>query len=304
MKREILIVAGSLVAAWILGAALLAAGWGQAGIWLLLLVLLAAVTASLIYYWRHDSQIKRLERIKTEFVSVASHQLRTPLTAMNWYLEMMLAGDTGKLSDQQKDYLEEVYRGSNRMVSLVNDLLNISRLESGKLRIKPAPTDLTALVKDIIKEVEPLTRAKNCDILFESSADRQEVALDARLVRQVIHNLITNAIKYTDGQKRNCYLAVKIEESSISYLVSVADNGIGIPAVVQPRIFEKFVRADNAIKVEAEGSGLGLYIARLIMEASGGSISFASQEGAGSKFTVTIPKTGMKEKAGEKSLAA
>lgn len=304
MRREIVIISALIIAAWIVvSTTFFFRDWVQTIVLLVHLTGLAATSGALIYYWLHESQIKRLERIKTEFVSVASHQLRTPLTAMNWYIEMMLSGDAGPLSEKQKDYLEEVYRGSNRMVGLVNDLLNISRLESGRLRIEPKPTDLTKLIKSIIKEVEPLTRAKNCDIFFDESPGVKVVPIDESLMRQVIHNLVTNALKYVDGKKRNCYHEIKISETSAAYVVSVVDNGIGIPVAVQPRIFEKFVRADNAIKVDAEGSGLGLYIAKMIMDASGGKIDFESKEGVGTKFILTIPKVGMSEKAGEKGLA-
>ncbi len=303
MKREILILIVAVALALMAASIILKFNLATAGVAGLLFVLLIAVAGALSYYWKHDSQIKRLERIKTEFVSVVSHQLRTPLTAMNWYLEMLMAGDAGKVTSQQKDYLEEIYRSSNRMVGLVNDLLNISRLESGRLRIAPEAVNIAELIQGIIKELEPLTRAKNCDVLFENIVKQPTVPVDPRLMRQVINNLLTNAIKYTDGKKRNCYLAVGLKEDSRNLLVTVADNGIGIPAAVQSRIFEKFVRADNAIKAEAEGSGLGLYIARMIMEASGGDISFKSKEGSGTTFTVRIPKAGMEKREGEKGLA-
>jgi signal transduction histidine kinase len=252
----------------------------------------------------HDiTHIKEIDRMKTEFVSVASHQLRTPLTAINWHLEMLIAGDVGVVNDEQKEYLEEVYSGSKRMVRLVNDLLNVSRLETGRLKIEPELVDLVAYLENIIKEVEPLYAARNCEVRFKKPKEAlKPVGLDKTLMWQVIHNLLTNALRYSP--KGKCAVSLTLAKSDEKeYLISVRDEGLGIPENVQSRIFEKFFRADNAKQVEAEGSGLGLYIAKMIVSASGGKMWFESIQNKGTTFFLTIPMDGMKAVEGEKGLA-
>ncbi len=250
----------------------------------------------------HDiTQMKAVDKMKTEFVSVASHQLRTPLTAMNWFIEMLLSEDAGKLTEMQKNYLDEVYRGSSRMVKLVNDLLNVSRLETGRLKIQPKSTDLVKFIKDIIDEAKPLSRKKGCKILFNKPKKISKISIDPSLMRQVVHNLITNAIKYS--KDKSCNIKVVLKKRKNDYLVSVTDSGIGISKEEQGRLFDKFFRADAAVQMAAEGTGLGLYIAKMVTEASGGKIWLDSVVGKGTTFYVTIPIKGMKKQEGEKGLA-
>jgi len=251
--------------------------------------------------------------MKTDFVSIASHQLRTPLTAINWYVEMLLSGDAGQLTQDQKSYLQEIEVGAKRMVALVNDLLNVSRIETGRLKIEPVPIDIVAFAKDVIHELMPWARAKSCTINLDVSHEPlSTIPIDASLMRQVMDNLLTNAIRYSSPLKE-CDITLslrlqneeKINDSSTpssSLVIAVSDKGIGIPKEVQPRIFEKFFRADNAVTSEARGSGLGLYLAKMIVEASGGEIWFESQEGEGTTFYVAIPVEGMHKKEGERGL--
>lgn len=251
----------------------------------------------------HDiTHLKEIDKMKTEFVSVASHQLRTPLTSMNWYMEMLLAGDAGEMNNAQLEYINEVYRGSKRMVKLVNELLNVSRLETGRLKIAPEPVDLVQFIQEIIAEAEKLPKAANVDIIFEKPDKIEKVMVDPSLFRQVVHNFVTNAIRYSPVDKRTS-VEVKLEVAGDSYQISVRDHGIGIPKEAQKRIFEKFFRADNAVGASAEGSGLGLYIAKMVMDAVGGKIWFESEEGKGTTFFASFPVSGMKSKAGEKGLA-
>ncbi len=246
---------------------------------------------------------KEVDRQKTEFVSLASHQLRTPLTAIKLFSEMLASKDVGKLNATQKDYVESVQESTKRMITLVNDLLNVSRLETGRLKITPVPTDFVALIKDAIKEVEPWAKAKNCAIIFKSpTSEFDKVSLDQALMREVITNFLSNAIRYAGKVKPK--VVVKLEKNKKELVLGVEDNGIGIPKEVQPRIFQKFFRADNAIKQVADGSGLGLYVVKMIMESGGGRVWFASEGGKGTIFYAAIPLSGMKEKAGEKGLAS
>ena len=252
----------------------------------------------------HDiTHIKEVDRLKSEFVSVASHQLRTPLTAINWYLEMLLSGDAGEIAGAQKDYLQEIYDASKRMVRLINDLLNVSRLDSGRLKIEPTPTQLEDFIDNVLSELGPLAKEKNCELLFKKPKTRlPKVDIDQSLLRQVIQNLVTNSIRYSE--QKLCDTAVTLEKrDDKDYLVTIRDSGIGIPKEVQARIFDKFFRADNAIRAVTEGTGLGLYIAKMVIETSGGKIWFESEPEKGTSFYFTIPLSGMKKKGGELGLA-
>jgi len=256
----------------------------------------------------HDiTHLKEVDRMKTEFVSIASHQLRTPLTSINWFIEMLISGDAGKISKKQKEFLEEVHTGSKRMVQLVDDLLNVSRLETGRLKIEPKPVALEGFIQSIIDEAVPIAENKNCTIAFQKPKTKLEkISIDEGLMRQVVHNFITNAIRYSSEAKRSkkkCGIEVALEKKTSDVVISVKDSGIGIPKEAQERIFEKFFRADNARVMEAEGNGLGLYVAKMIVEASGGKVWFETAEGKGTTFFASIPAKGMKEKEGEKGLA-
>ena len=250
----------------------------------------------------HDiTHLKDIDRMKTEFVSVASHQLRTPLTAIKLLVERLSKGRLGKLNKEQKEYIDDVEESTERMIRLVNDLLNVSRLETGRMKIDSVLTNFEDFVEDIINEALPLCILKDCKITFKKlEKEIGEIMIDQTLFRQVIHNLITNAIRYSNDKGK---IEVKVESGDKEYIISVKDDGIGIPMDVQPRIFEKFFRADNAQKAETEGSGLGLYVVKMVVEAYGGRIWFDSQEGKGTTFYVTILNDGMKMKEGEKGFA-
>jgi signal transduction histidine kinase len=268
----------------------------------------------------HDiTHLKEIDRMKTEFVSIASHQLRTPLTAIKLFIEMLADEKVGSLTKKQKEYVGDVTASTERMIKLVNDLLNVSRLETGRLKIEPVPTDIIAFVKEIVEDAMPLCQPKGCTITFEPPTEKiAKVPIDAELLRQVVHNLITNAIRYSQDRGKivislqqlttdNLPVTAKgVQMSNVKdhWLISVADQGIGIPKEAKAKIFEKFYRADNARKAETEGSGLGMYLAKMIMETSGGKIWFDSEEGKGTTFYVTIPKNGMEAKKGERGVAA
>ncbi len=252
----------------------------------------------------HDiTQRKQIDMMKTEFVSVASHQLRTPLTAIKLFTDMLIREDVGKLNKHQKKYLDNIYQSTERMVRLVNDLLNVTRIESGRLIVDPQPTDLKEFIENIIAEAKPLANSKNVKIIFKvKDANLPKINLDQNLMRQVIHNLVVNAIRYSSPKNGKVEISLD-KQGNKYYLIKVKDNGIGIPREAQNRIFEKFFRADNAIKRATEGTGLGLYVSKMIVESSGGKIWFESEEGKGTTFFVLLPTKGMKPKKGERGLA-
>ena len=242
---------------------------------------------------------KEIDRMKTEFVSVASHQLRTPLSAVKWYLEMLLAGDAGKINKEQEDFLHQAYDSNERMIALVNGLLNVSRIEAGRLSIEPKVTDIIQLSQTVIGELMPLIQKNKIKFKFLKSGKLPLIKVDSELISQVIMNLLSNAIKYTPAGGKVDY-KVELLKNEIKFIVK--DTGLGIPNNQQKRIFERFFRADNVIVKDTEGTGLGLYVAKSVVELSGGKIDFVSRENKGSTFWFTLPLTGSKRVKGEVKL--
>jgi signal transduction histidine kinase len=188
------------------------------------------------------------------------------------------------------------------MVRLVNDLLNVTRIESGRLRVFPEPTNVEKLVNSVLAEAKPLAKLKKVTIDFEVKTIFSEILLDKNLFRQCVHNLITNAIRYSK-QKSGKVKIVLNRNNKKYFTISVSDNGIGIPKESQGRIFEKFFRADNAIKTVTEGTGLGLYLIKMIVTQSNGEVWFDSKVGKGTTFFIKLPVSGMKKKKGEQGFA-
>lgn len=249
---------------------------------------------------RDITREKQIDQAKTEFVSLASHQLRTPLSAINWYAEMLLNGDAGRLKSEQANYVQEIYRGNQRMVELVNALLNVSRLELGTFMVEPTVCDIRKIADEAIDEIDHKMYEKQ--IKFSKKYDKKikEMNLDKKLTMIIFQNLLSNATKYTPA-KGKIHLAIEIVGKKL--LITVSDNGMGIPKTQQDKIFSKLFRADNVRKTDTEGTGLGLYIIKSIVENVGGKIWFESEEDKGTAFFVTIPISGMKKKEGAKSLS-
>lgn len=229
-----------------------------------------------------------IDKAKTEFVSLASHQLRTPLSAINWYTEMLLSGDVGPITEGQEKYLTEVYRGNQRMISLVNALLNVTRMTLGTFVLEPEMVDLVTLIHSVIHEqkIESDKKQLQLTTFFEPSIPI--IQSDAKLLRMVMQNLISNAIKYT-SLGGTIELSLCLDPTGTHFLFTVADNGIGIPKSQHERIFTRLFRADNVRVNDTEGNGLGLYIVKAIIENSGGRVWFESEENAGSTFHVELP---------------
>lgn len=245
---------------------------------------------------------KKVEIAKSDFVSLASHQLRTPLTAINWYSEL-LSQKTGRLRKDQKKYIEQIIESGQRMSRLVNDLLNISRIETGRLSVDIKEIDLEKMVKEIVNEVEPLAQKHECEIIIKNKIKKPILKTDEILTQQVINNLVTNAVKYSRDEAK-CYVEIELVEEKNRYVVSVADSGIGIPKSEQENIFTKFYRSTNARLTETDGTGLGLYTAKMLSAMLGGEIWFKSKNGSGTTFYYAIPKKAPESVNGEVSYSS
>lgn len=236
---------------------------------------------------RDISREKLIEALKTEFVSIAAHQLRTPLSAIKWTVRMILDGDVGAVNPEQKDLLEKTYESNERMIHLINDLLNVTRIEEGRFLYKQESVQLEDLVGDVVNSSQELLKMKNIkfdlnvpkDLLPDIYADKEKMEL-------VVQNLLENAIKYTPNGGS---ITINLSKNGESALFEIKDSGVGIPKSQQDRIFGKFFRGENVMKMETEGTGLGLYTSKNIVEAHKGKIWFESEEGQGTTFYFSIP---------------
>lgn len=229
---------------------------------------------------------KRLDQAKTEFVSLASHQLRAPIATIKWLADMLLSGDIGALSEKQRDYLTRIFNVNHEMVDLVDTLLNVSRIEIGTLAIDIQSTNVAELCRSILLELAPQIEKKNLRMVEEYGGLFEDIQSDPKLLRIVIHNLVSNAVKYTpDGGT----ITITLDNSGGEKHIIVTDTGLGIPRDEQNRLFTKLFRASNVRREStSQGTGLGLYLVQSLMQTLGGSISFVSEENKGSRFTLTL----------------
>lgn len=251
--------------------------------------------------FRDITKEKEMDNAKTEFVSLASHQLRTPLTTISWYTEMILKGDVGKVIPSQKKYLEEIYAGNHRMIELVNTLLDVSRIETGTFMIAPELTNAVKLAQSAVDELKPQIDQKKITLTAVFGADIPLMQTDPKLLHMIVQNILSNAIEYTP-EKGKVELSLVLDNEKKAVLLKVADTGCGIPKNQQDKIFTKLFRADNVREKDTDGTGLGLYIVKSIVENFGGEVWFESEENKGTTFYVSLPLSGMKEKKGTKSL--
>lgn len=234
-----------------------------------------------------NTRLKELDASKDEFISMASHQLRTPLTAIKGYLSLILDGDMGPVSPKQKDIVKKSFDGAQRMVYLIADLLNVSRLQTGKFVIENKPTNLADLVEGEISQLATITDTRKIKLNFKKPQNFPTIMLDEDKIRQVVMNFLDNAVYYTPsgGDVR-----VELTATDKDINFTVTDTGVGVPKEVQHNLFSKFYRAENARKMRPDGTGLGLYMAKKVVTAEGGAIIFKSELGKGSTFGFTFPR--------------
>ncbi len=234
-----------------------------------------------------NEKLKALDETKDEFISMASHQLRTPLTSVKGYLSMVLEGDAGEISEMQHKLLDQAYVSSQRMVYLIADLLNVSRLRTGKFVIEAVPTNLADLVEGEITQLKGTAKSRNITLTYEKPTDFPALLLDETKLRQVVMNFADNAIYYT---RSGGNINIELEDKGQTIEFRVADDGLGVPKAEQHHLFTKFYRADNARKARPDGTGLGLFMAKKVIIAQGGSLIFKSTEGKGSTFGFSFEK--------------
>lgn len=269
-------------------------------------VVVEGVTNAVVVQFRDETPETQIDQAKNEFVSLASHQLRTPLTGMTWYIEKLLSGRSGALNDKQAEYLKEVLASSKRLAHLVSSLLNVSRIELGRLQIQCEDVEFKSLVESVIRELRPAMLQKSLTLAADyDKAGYPFVNSDKDHLTVVVQNLLSNAIKYT-GTGGEITLAVKeviggslldekhdITARGDGVILSIQDNGIGIPINEQERIFTKLYRARNTEEMSVEGTGLGLYVVKSLTEQLGGRVWFNSTPGIGTTFLVYLPSSGI-----------
>lgn len=243
-----------------------------------------------IEVFRDISVEEQIDRMKSEFISLASHQLRTPLSAIKTYSHMLTDGYMGELNAEQKTALGTVVSATNRMNELISTLLNITRIESGTIAVTPKNTDLVKLIEEIMPELKLLAQRKSIKLSLKTTGKASPtIRTDSLIVKEILTNLISNAIKYTpDGGQVT--LALKPRKQDV--LFHVSDSGWGIPKMSQDQVFSKFFRAQNIVKRETTGTGLGLYLVKGLLDELGGKIWFESEEGGGTNFYFTLPRGG------------
>ena len=235
---------------------------------------------------RSFERLAEANRLKSEFISIVSHQLRSPLSNLKWTIELLTSGKLGKIEEKQVEYFKIIRENSNRMHELVSDLLTVSRIESAKLPFKKQRFSMQEFVNKLIMEYKPLASASNVEVTFKEVDNLPEVSSDPSRIKLVMENFLDNAIRYVNEKGK---VEIKLSQENNNIRFSVKDNGVGIPEKDKKYIFQKFFRSGNVLKYQTKGSGLGLYISKAMIKKAKGKIGFQSEEDKGSTFWFTIP---------------
>jgi signal transduction histidine kinase len=236
---------------------------------------------------RANDKLRKLNETKDDFISMASHQLRTPLTSVKGYVSMVLDGDAGKITRLQRRLLNQSFVSSQRMVYLISDLLNVSRLKTGKFLIEPGRCNLAKVVQEEVDQLVETAKSRHLDLVYNRPEHFPVLMLDETKLRQVLMNFLDNAVYYTPA---GGHIEVHLVDKPQSIEFTVVDDGIGVPRHEQHHLFTKFFRALNAKRARPDGTGLGLFMAKKVIIAQGGAVIFKSQEGKGSTFGFTFAK--------------
>jgi signal transduction histidine kinase len=233
-----------------------------------------------------NTELKHLDKMKSEFLSVVAHQLRTPLSGFKWTLNLLLGGDVGKVSKEQKELLEKAEISNNQMLNILNNMLGADRVKSGTLECQFEKGELEPLVDRVIYDISAQAAEKGIDISFKRGKKKiGKFDFDPVKIQSVLQNLVENAIKYTPKGS----IEVSMSKKKTEVTVSVKDSGIGIPKDQEDKMFTRFYRGSNAVREVSDGTGLGLFIAKGIIEAHQGKIWFETKENKGTTFFFTLP---------------
>lgn len=246
---------------------------------------------------RKEAEAQRIQHLielnqaKDEFISVASHQLRTPATGVKQYIGMLLEGMIGELSDAQKDVLSKAYESNERQLKIVSDLLKVARIDAGKVILRETETDLNQLMADVVREEAEITKERKQHVAFAPASEPAIAWVDRDTIRMVLENLIDNASKYSD-EGTTIHAVVTTKKDSVT--IKITDKGVGIEDKDLGKLFEKFSRIHNPLSTQAGGSGLGLYWAKKIVDLHNGTIEVQSKPDKGTTFLINLPKTLLK----------
>lgn len=255
-------------------------------LFVMILSVVLLIMASIIT--KSFERLVEANRLKSEFVNIVSHQLRSPLSNLKWVIEILMSGKTFPVSEKSMEYFSILKENNKRMEDLVSALLIVSRIEQNRFPQKKENFFLNEVVKKAIRETEFFIAASNVEVKFDEKETLPEVFADSEQIKLGVENLLDNAIRYT---KEKGLIVIKTEKKGRNVYFEIIDNGVGIPKEDRKYIFQKFFRSDNAKRHQTEGSGLGLYIAKSLIEKSGGKIGFRSREGIGSTFWFYLPIT-------------
>ncbi|MDB5100787.1 MAG: histidine kinase [Cyanobacteria bacterium RYN_339] len=233
-----------------------------------------------------QSRLEELDRLKQEFLNAASHELRTPLTSIVGYAEFLEDGIGGPLTGDQTEFVAQIHRGAQRLRRIVDDMLDLARVQAGSFRLQPGPSELSAIVQEETLSLLPQARERDVELVVTVPAEPLDVYVDAPRLGQVVLNLVGNALKFTPAGGRVCVSAARMEGG---LRVEVTDTGMGIEAAHLPRLFEKFYQVDTGNRRAYGGAGLGLAISKALIEAHGGTLGVTSWPSAGSTFWFTLP---------------
>lgn len=227
-----------------------------------------------------------LEQMKDRFLSVAAHQLRTPIGSMRWSMELLQSGDFGKLPKGASEAVQQLYDNSTRLLGLVNDLLDVSRIDQGRAQEEAQDTDIARLISEVIETLAGETKQRGVTVSYEPPADLPLIRITQKHIFDAIENLVSNAIRYN---RQDGTIGITVQAVPDAIEIRIADTGIGVPLEDQPKLFSKFFRAGNAVRSFTDGSGLGLSVVKSYVEENGGTVGFESEEGVGTTFTVRLP---------------
>lgn len=232
------------------------------------------------------AHLVELNRSKDEFISIASHQLRTPATGVKQYIGMLLEGFVGELQSEQKKMLEKAYQSNERQLQIVSDLLKVARVDAGKIMLKKSEVMLSELIQDIIREQASTYESRSQSLIYEPLIPDMYISVDRDSFRMVLENIVDNASKYSEEGKS---VSIEVSHDEKQFEIKVVDHGVGIAEDDKERLFKKFSRINNSLSTKVGGTGLGLYWAHKIIDLHDGEIIYRPTQDGGSTFIICIP---------------